>query len=76
MNRLNRAEPRVDAFVFDLFGVIISFDNDLVTTRIARHCTDPDDAFQRLDGLMARREIITGEVTLPKFITDSQIPTG
>ncbi|AZQ38608.1 HAD family hydrolase [Streptomyces cyaneochromogenes] len=55
---------RVDAFVLDLFGVIIGFDNDIVPARLARHCTDPDDALRRLDGLMARREIITGEVTL------------
>ncbi|MGP3969214.1 HAD-IA family hydrolase [Streptomyces sp. 6N223] len=36
----------------------------LVPARLAWHCADPGDALRRLDGLMARREIITGEVTL------------
>ncbi|WP_162931313.1 HAD family hydrolase [Streptomyces sporangiiformans] len=61
---MRRNMPRVEAFVFDLFGVIISFDNDIVPARLARHCTDPDEALQHLEGLMARPEIITGEVTL------------
>ena len=61
---MNRTEPHIEAFIFDLFGVIIAFDNDIVPARLARHCTDPDDALRRFDGLMARREIITGEVTL------------
>jgi HAD superfamily hydrolase (TIGR01509 family) len=57
--------PRlVEAVVLDLFGVVIGFDNDIVPGRLARHCADPADALARLDGLMARREIITGEVTL------------
>ncbi|MGH3480349.1 MAG: HAD family hydrolase [Nocardioidaceae bacterium] len=60
-------ELRHEAFIFDLFGVIIAFDNDIVPTRLARHCTNPDDARRRLDGLMARREIITGEMTLKQL---------
>lgn len=54
----------VDVLVFDLFGVVISFDNDVVYSRLARHCADPADAFGRLNGLMASRDIITGETTL------------
>ncbi|MGW6398143.1 HAD-IA family hydrolase [Streptomyces sp. NPDC055134] len=34
--------------------------------RAARHCTDLDDAFQRLDGLTARHEALTGEAPLPQ----------
>jgi HAD superfamily hydrolase (TIGR01509 family) len=52
------------ALVFDLFGVITEFDNDVVYRRLARHCADPEGEFGRLTGLMARREIITGQVTL------------
>jgi HAD superfamily hydrolase (TIGR01509 family) len=54
-----------DALVLDLFGVLTRFDNDVVPTRLARHCEDPADAAGRLAGLMARREVITGRVTLP-----------
>jgi 4a-hydroxytetrahydrobiopterin dehydratase len=37
-----------------------------VLSRLAQHCADPDEAFVRLNGFMARREIITGEWTLPR----------
>lgn len=57
--------PLVDALVLDLFGVLTRFDNDVVPARLARYCADPDDAVRRLAGLMARREVITGRVTLP-----------
>jgi HAD superfamily hydrolase (TIGR01509 family) len=55
----------VEALVFDLFGVVAAFDNDIVYARLARHCADPDDAFRRLNGLMASRDVITGRLTLP-----------
>lgn len=61
---MSREQTPVEAVVLDLFGVIIAFDNDVVPARLAAHCADPDDALERLDGLMARREIITGRVTL------------
>ncbi|MCR6488038.1 HAD-IA family hydrolase [Amycolatopsis sp. OK19-0408] len=53
-----------DALVMDLFGVFTRFDNDIVPARLAKHCADPEDAVRRLAGLMARREVITGRVTL------------
>jgi len=56
---VKRPKPDVSAFIFDLFGVIIAFDNDVMYRRLAQHCTDPDNALVRLDGFMARREIIT-----------------
>lgn len=61
---MKRTEPPIEAVIFDLFGVIIAFDNDIVPARLARHCADPADALRHLDGLMARHEIITGAVTL------------
>lgn len=54
----------VDVLIFDLFGVLISFDNDIVYSRLARHCADPDAAFIGLNGLMSGRDVITGAVTL------------
>lgn len=61
---MKRAAPDVEVFIFDLFGVIISFDNDVVYTRLAQHCADPGDAVRRLAGLMSGRDIITGELSL------------
>jgi HAD superfamily hydrolase (TIGR01509 family) len=65
-------EPRV--FIFDLFGVVIEFDNDIVYSRLARHCRDEQEAFSRLNGLMARVDVITGAVTLP-HIYESLVET-
>lgn len=56
----------IQCIVFDLFGVLISFDDDLVVARLARHCVDPTDAFARLHKLTARHDIITGETALPQ----------
>ncbi|WP_144119280.1 HAD-IA family hydrolase [Catellatospora sichuanensis] len=58
--------PPLAAVILDLFGVVVSFDNDIVYARLARHCTDPERAFQQLNGLMASPEVITGRVTLPE----------
>ena len=59
-------DSAIEVLVFDLFGVLISFDDDLVIARLARHCADPADAFDRLHKLTARLDIITGESTLPQ----------
>ena len=63
---MRHPEPDISAFILDLFGVVIAFDNDLVYRRLAQHCADSDDALVRLDGFMARREIITDGWTLPR----------
>ncbi len=60
------AGATIEVLVFDLFGVLIAFDDDLVTARLARHCADPDDAFGRLHKLTARHDIITGASPLPE----------
>ena len=61
------AESEIEVLVFDLFGVIISFDDDLVTARLARNCADPADAFEHLHKLTARHDVITGASTLPRI---------
>ena len=60
------ADSDIEVIVFDLFGVIISFDDDIVTGRIASHCADPREAFERLHNFTAKRDIITGSWTLPE----------
>ena len=58
------AGSAIEVLVFDLFGVIISFDDDLVTARLAQRCADPTDAFAQLHKLTARHDVITGASTL------------
>jgi HAD superfamily hydrolase (TIGR01509 family) len=60
-----QADPSV--FILDLFGVMISFDNNIVYERLAQHCADPAVAVAKLDGLMAGHDVITGAVTLPEI---------
>lgn len=57
-------DSAIEVLVFDLFGVLIGFDDGLVTARLARHCSDPADASERLHKLTARDDIITGVTTL------------
>jgi HAD superfamily hydrolase (TIGR01509 family) len=57
----------IEVFVFDLFGVMLSFDNDIVYSRFAQHCAHPEDAFVHLHGLMSGTEVITGRSTLPQI---------
>ncbi len=64
---MKQADPGVEAFIFDLFGVIASFDNDVVYSRLARHCTNPAEAFESLNGLMSGRDVITGKRTLSQI---------
>lgn len=59
------AGSEIDVIVFDLFGVLISFDDDLVVERLARHCDDPAGTFRRLHKITAAHDIITGRSTLP-----------
>ncbi|MDE2934344.1 MAG: HAD family phosphatase [Chloroflexota bacterium] len=61
------ADTQIEVVVFDLFGVLVSFDDDLVIARLARHCADPTDAFERLHKLTARHDLITGAASLPEI---------
>jgi HAD superfamily hydrolase (TIGR01509 family) len=54
----------VDVFVFDLFGVVIDFDDAIFYSRLARHCPDPAAATARLDGVLAGYDFGTGRATL------------
>ena len=60
------AGNEIEVIILDLFGVLISFDDDLVVERLARHCDDPDGAFRRLHKLTASPDIITARMSLPR----------
>jgi HAD superfamily hydrolase (TIGR01509 family) len=60
------AGNEIEVIGLDLFGVLISFDDDLVVERLARHCDDPDGAYRRLHKLTARPDIITARASLAR----------
>ncbi len=63
MGSLNQSlEAR--ALIFDLFGVVISFDENSVYRRLASHCRDPQLTFPAIQGLVSTPELITGQWTL------------
>ena len=61
------ADCEVDVFIFDLFGVVIEFDDAIAYARLARHCADPAGAVAQLDGLLAGYDFCTGRLTLPEI---------
>jgi HAD superfamily hydrolase (TIGR01509 family) len=56
--------PKIRALIFDLFGVVISFDENSVYRRLASHCRDPELTFRAIHGLVSTPELITGQWTL------------
>jgi HAD superfamily hydrolase (TIGR01509 family) len=67
MNTKTNSNNPIDVLIFDLFGVIISFDEDIVYRRIARHCANPDDAFIAIRGLVSQEDLIRGRLTLEQL---------
>ena len=63
-------------YVFDLFGVVISFDDTIVCERIARHCRDPQTAFRGLEDVVSTRRLITGAMTLNELYEDIRSKHG
>ena len=55
---------KIDTLIFDLFGVLISFDDNIVYRRLAAHCADPEAAFLALQGLVSQSDLIRGRRTL------------
>lgn len=66
MAKLN-TRPTIRVLIFDLFGVVISFDEDLVYRRLATHCREPEITFRSIRGLVSTPELITGKLTLPQL---------
>lgn len=50
--------------IFDLFGVIVAFDDALVYDRIAQRCRDPDFAYERLTNLVSDPRLICGDLSI------------
>lgn len=67
MTAARRRAANVDALIFDLFGVLIAFDEDIVYRRLAEHCAEPDRAFVAMQGLVSRGDLIRGQVSLAQL---------
>jgi HAD superfamily hydrolase (TIGR01509 family) len=57
---------RIEAFIFDLFGVLISFDDNHVYERIAQHCPDPA-TLSAIQGLVSNEDLIRGRMSLAEL---------
>jgi len=52
------------ALIFDLFGVVIAFNEESVYTRLAAHCPNPGRALLGFEGLVSTPELISGNLSL------------
>lgn len=62
-----RAHKPARALIFDLFGVVVSFDEASVYTRLASHCREPAVALPALQGLVSTPALITGQLSLEQL---------
>lgn len=54
----------IRSLIFDLFGVVITFDENSVYRRLAKYCPDSEKAFHGMQGLVSTPDLITGRLTL------------
>lgn len=54
----------MQALIFDLFGVLVSFDDGLVYDRIAQGCAEPEKVAERLSNLVSQPNLICGRTEL------------
>jgi putative hydrolase of the HAD superfamily len=59
-----RVPSAVRTIIFDFFGVVAAFDEDILYRRIASHCPDPHSVRKALHGLPSTRSLIEGRTTL------------
>lgn len=57
----------IAALILDLFGVLVAFDDGLVSDRIAQRCADPAQAAQHLQDLVSTPALITGRLSLAQL---------
>ena len=59
-------EPPLQALIFDVGGVIVPHDNDMLYARLASRCTAPD-ALQRIRGQSGQTGVGSGEITVQEL---------
>jgi HAD superfamily hydrolase (TIGR01509 family) len=58
---------QVRALIFDLFGVLVSFDDGLVYDRIAQRCANPEMAAEQMFNLVSAPNLICGRINLQQL---------
>ena len=65
MSLMSTSAPiRVECLILDLFGVIVAFDDRLVSDQIAQRCQHPLVAFEKLQDLVSDPRLIRGHTSL------------
>ena len=57
----------IRCLIFDLFGVLIDFDEVSVHRRLATHCADSETALRAMHGLVSTPDLIAGRMTLAQL---------
>lgn len=57
----------IRCLIFDLFGIMISFDEMSVYRRLAAHCDDSETALRAMQGLVSTPDLIAGRMTLAQL---------
>lgn len=55
---------QIQALIFDLFGVIVSFDDGLVYDRLAQRCAEPKKAAEHMINLVSEPKLIRGRTAI------------
>ncbi len=58
---------RIECLIFDLFGVLVAFDDRLVYDRIANRCQNPNGVKEKLVDLLSDEDLIRGRTSLKKL---------
>lgn len=58
---------RIECLIFDLFGVLVAFDDGLVYDRIANRCQNPNGIKEKLVNLVSDEDLIRGQTSLEKL---------
>ena len=58
------AKEPIEAVIFDFFGVLASYNDQIVCRPLAAACADPPSALAALDDIMSDRALITGRLSL------------
>lgn len=57
----------IECLIFDLFGVLVAFDDGLVNARLAAHCDDPVLAEAGMRDLVSTPDLICGRLSLAEL---------
>lgn len=57
----------MQALIFDLFGVLVAFDDGLVSDRIAQGCAEPEKVSEYLSNLVSEPNLIRGRTEIQQL---------